>query len=267
MSGLRHRCAVLRVVLLAWLWCWSGCWAAAAPAAGGLPASPTPHYIRDDAKWLSPAAYQALDAKLQAYERETSSQFVVAIFPNLPEGAELFDFSQRLFVAWKPGVAGKDNGALFLIFAAERQMRIHTGFGMEGVLPDARCKQIIQDRVAPLLRQGNRAAAINAGVDAMIAAAKGEYTGTGTTQLDGKSPGDSAPWLLILIVVLFFSFFIVPRLQAGSFTAGDIMYSILAGVADGVASGSSGGGSSGGGGGGFSGGGGSSGGGGASGGW
>lgn len=265
MSGVRHRGAVC-VVLLAWLWCSAG-WAMA--AVSPLPASPTPHYIRDDAKWLSPAAYQALDAKLQAYERDTSSQFVVGIFPNIPEGAELFDFSQRLFEAWKPGTAGKDNGAIFLIFAAERQMRIHTGFGMEGVLPDARCKQIIQDRVAPLLRQGNRAAAVNAGVDAMIAAAKGEYTGTGKTRLDNQAHGNPRGWLPILIFILLIAFNVIPRILSRAAGAGWGGGGFIGGGSAGGGWSGGGGGFSGGGdsGGGFSGGGGDSGGGGASGGW
>lgn len=241
---------------LALLLVWLGGLAPEARAAESLPASPTPHYIRDDARWLSPAAFQSLDAKLQAFERETSSQIVVAIFPQIPEGEELFDFSQRLYHAWRPGQQGKDNGAIFLVFAADRKMRIHTGYGLEGVLPDARCKQIIEDVVAPQLRQGNREAAINAGVDAMIAAAKGEYKGTGSTQLDRaeEHPGPGLVlFILIVLVILTIKF---RRLS-------DVVYSETGSMRSGGGW-SSGGGSSGGG---FSGGGGRSGGGGASGGW
>src|SRR5688500_9927404 len=69
--------------------------------AAPLPASPRPHYIRDDAKWLPPSDFQLLDEKLKAYERETSSQIVVAIFPEIPQGEELFDYTQQLFETWK----------------------------------------------------------------------------------------------------------------------------------------------------------------------
>jgi uncharacterized protein len=265
MTGIRQRPAVFATLLL---WLMGLAWVA--EAAAPLPVSPTPHYIRDDAHWLSPAAFQALDTKLKAFERETSSQIVVAIFPKIPEGEELFDFSQRLFEAWKPGQADKDNGAIFLIFADDRKMRIHTGFGMEGVLPDARSKQIIQDVVAPQLRQGNREAAINAGVDAMIAAAKGEYTGTGKTRLDGSDQGKSS-WTPLLFLLLIAGFFVIRGVATGAFTMTDVIFSVL-GASRG--SGDWGGGSSGGGwggggsgGGGFSGGGGDSGGGGASGDW
>lgn len=261
MTGARHRSAWF--ALLGVLLC------SLASAAGPLPASPTPHYIRDDARWLSPAAFQSLDGKLQAFERETSSQIVVAIFPQIPDGEELFDFSQRLYQAWQPGQKGKDNGAIFLVFAADRKMRIHTGYGLEGVLPDARCKQIIEDVVAPQLRQGNREAAINAGVDAMIAAAKGEYKGSGRTLLDGSEQQHAPPSLLGVIIFLFVLIILARLFRRAS----DVIYGGMTTTRSGGGwgSGSSGGGgwSSGGGssGGGFSGGGGRSGGGGASGGW
>lgn len=252
-----RRLLACSAVLLAWLCCLVPNVRAAAP----LPASPTPHYIRDDARWLSPGAFQSLDAKLQAFERETSSQIVVAIFPQIPEGEELFDFSQRLYHAWQPGQKGKDNGAIFLVFAADRKMRIHTGYGLEGVLPDARCKQIIEDVVAPQLRQGNREAAINAGVDAMIAAAKGEYKGAGSTRLDRAEEHPSPGLILFILIVLVILTIKFRRLS-------DVVYSETGSMRSG--GGWSGGGWSGGGGssgGGFSGGGGRSGGGGASGGW
>lgn len=99
---------------------------------------------------------------LDAYERETSSQLLVAIFKAVPQEAEMVDFSQGVFEAWKPGLAGKDNGAILFVFAADRKLRIHTGNGLEGALPDARCKQIIEEVITPLLREGRREDAIRA---------------------------------------------------------------------------------------------------------
>ncbi|MES2475265.1 MAG: TPM domain-containing protein [Verrucomicrobiota bacterium] len=251
-------------------------WAPQAWAETALPVSPSPHYIRDDAGWLGAEAFQVIDAKLQAFERETSSQFVVAIFPRIPPGEELFDFSQRLYQAWAPGQLGKDNGAILLIFADDRKLRIHTGYGMEGVLPDARCNQIIQSIVTPQLRKGNREAAVDEGVNAMIAAAKGEYVGTGQTNLDGERGEDASGWPFLILLGII-GLFIIHGIWTGAFTLADVIFSIM-GASRGSGGGGSyrGGGSSGwggggggfsGGGGGFSGGGGSSGGGGASGSW
>lgn len=265
MSGLRH--------WLLWMLLLVGGVHAETP----LPASPEPYYIRDDAKWLSPSAFQALNEKLKAFERETSSQFVVAIFPAIPDGAELFDFSQKVFEKWKPGQKDKDNGAILFVFANDRKLRIHTGFGMEGVLPDARCKQILDNEITPKLRAGNREAAINAGVDAMIAAAKGEYKGDGTTRLDrhSTSGGGGIPLPLIFIILIVLIKVLSFGRRVKYYSAGGWSYggAVIGSQMDSGSSWSGGGGgggfSSGGGdsGGGFSGGGGDSGGGGASGGW
>lgn len=261
------------LVCLAWLF-GLACLLTMARAAP-LPASPAPYYVRDDARWLSPSEFQSLNEKLKAYERETSSQIVVGIFPQIPQGEELFDFTQRLFDAWKPGLKEKDNGVLFVIFANDRKMRIHTGYGMEGVLPDARSNQIIRNVVAPQLRQGNRFAAIDGGVDAMIAAAKGEYKGTGRTQLDSQQDGPGPSWIFYVVFGFFMVGIFFPRLFSIAdviFTPGGPRSRSGGGWTVGPTPGGWGGGSSGGGwggssGGGFSGGGGSSGGGGASGDW
>jgi uncharacterized protein len=222
--------------------------------AGPLPPSPSPRYVHDDARWLGADAYSSLDLKLEWFERDTSSQVVVGIFKKLPEGEELFDFSQRLFGAWMPGQKGKDNGVLLLIFDTDRKIRIHTGYGMEGALPDARAAQIIGDVMVPRVRAGDREGAVEAGVDAILASVKGEYTGDGTTRVGHEPEEDLGGWLFGAVIVFILLGLRFPIL----FRVAEVVFS-GAGSASSSRGGSSGGG--------FSGGGGRSGGGGASGGW
>jgi uncharacterized protein len=203
-----RRLTTYLITLLACLCC-AGGMVAVARAAEPLPHSPSPYYIYDGAGWLGKEDFRSLDNQLKSFERETSSQIVVAIFPKLPDGAEVFDFSQRVFESWKPGQKGKDNGAIFFIFAAEHKVRIHTGRGLEGALPDARCKQIIDGTVVPLLRKQDTTGAVTEGVRAMMAAAKGEYQGNGHTQLDGKQQsnhtlGGVLVFLVILVLIVRF---------------------------------------------------------------
>lgn len=234
-------------------------------SAAEVPPSPTPHYVLDEAGWLRPETFRQLDARLQAYERETSSQLLVALFRKLPENAELTEFSQRVFDAWKPGQADTDNGAILFVFAEDRKLRIHTGYGLEGALPDARCKQIIAEVIAPLLKENRREEAVVRGTEAMIAAAKGEYTGTGKTRLD--HPQDTLPWPLVIILIILVLILMSKARRGGGGGFPDIIIT-GGGSSHGDWGGSfSGGGWSDGGGGGFSGGGGMSGGGGASGDW
>src|SRR4029434_7530579 len=98
----------------------------------------------------------------------------VAIFPSL-EGESLEDFSIRLATAWKVGRKGKDNGVLLLIFKDDRAIRIEAGYGLEGALPDAVSKSIIETKIIPEFRRGDFHAGIFSGVDAIMAATKGEY--------------------------------------------------------------------------------------------
>ncbi len=246
-------------VLAAWF---AGLAAMTARAAEPLPPSPSPYYILDAAHWLNAGQFEALDSQLKAFERETSSQIVVAILPKIPDGEELFDYCQHVFEAWKPGLKGKDNGAILFVFAANHKLRIHTGRGLEGPLPDARCKQIISDVVAPLLRKQDQAGAIAAGARAMMAAAKGEYRGTGQTQLDGRRHGGMGGIVIPVVCVIVY---VLLALRFPSlFWIFDLLFLFMGGSRGGWGGG---GGRNDDDGGGFSGGGGDSGGGGASGDW
>ena len=254
MMFVRHACGR---VLGFWLAC-LGLMFAAPTARAEIPASPSPHYVYDEARWLGPAAFAAIDKRLQDYERESSSQMLVAIFQALPETGEMFDFSQRVFDAWKPGEKGKDNSAILFFFVNDRKIRIHVGYGLEGALPDARCKQIIEEVIAPRLRADNREQAVVAGIEAMIAATKGEYQGTGRTRLD-QGEGIPFPVIILLVIILL--------VLISSQQHGDVVITRGGSRHGGWGDGGGGWGGGFGGGGGFSGGGGRSGGGGASGGW
>ena len=92
-------------------------------------------------------------------------------------------------------------------------MLIQVGYGLEGVLPDVTCKQIIENEITPRFKQGDFDGGLTAGVTAMMAAAKGEYKGTGRTvnqSNNGANHGGGSflarHWLLFLIIFLIFIF-------------------------------------------------------------
>ena len=76
---------------------------------------------------------------------------------------------------WGIGTKEKNNGVVILVSKAERQARIETGYGMEGVLPDILAKQIIDDKLVPSFKQDDYYGGFNNTVDAIIQAAAGEY--------------------------------------------------------------------------------------------
>ncbi|HEY5752115.1 MAG TPA: TPM domain-containing protein [Chthoniobacterales bacterium] len=188
--------AIVRRLLVALLVCGllTEAWAAAS-----LPPKPT-RYVSDRALLLDDATSEALNQRLANFERETSNQIVVAIFSRLPEGQEVAQYATEVFHAWGIGQKGKDNGVVLFVFSADRKLFIATGRGLEGALPDATCKQIIEREIVPRFRQNDYAGGIQAGVASIMAAAKGEYVGTGKTVHDREgSASDSGDFLIGLI--------------------------------------------------------------------
>jgi uncharacterized protein len=234
-----------------------------------LLANPPKRYFNDYAQMVTPATAAYLESELENFERETSNQILVVIFPNWPDDLVFDDYAQSLYRAAKIGQAGKDNGVLLLLTKGGK-IRIHTGRGLEGALPDALCIRIIRDDFAPQFRAGNYDASLKQGLAAIIAAAKGEYKGNGKTvaEQNAKKRADNENWVPIVIFVLIFLFFMFMSLRRrGVFFGGGPGGGFFIGGPGG--GGGGGGGFSGGGGGGggddgFSGGGGDSGGGGAS---
>jgi len=220
-----------------------------------LPPKPD-RYITDQAGVLDSSSLYSINAQLEQFEKDTSNQIVVAIYPSLPPDASVDQYTIDTYNAWGIGQKGQDNGALLMVFVNDRKMFICTGRGLEGSLPDAICKNIVSQVIAPQFKQNNYAAGIEAGVNAMISATKGEYKGTGRTHNQQKDQG--VPWGAIIIFIIIV--FILTR-YGGSFQSGPIIFT------GGGWGGGGGYGGGGGGGGGFSGGGGSSAGGGAGGGW
>lgn len=250
-------------------------------AAEVIPPSPD-RYFNDYAHIASAGTAAALNQKLEDFEKESSSQVVVAIYPKMQSDSDIADYTNRVFRAWGIGQK-KNNGAALFVFVNDRKMFIKTGYGLEGSLPDAICKRIIDTEIAPNFKTGNFDAGLTAGVDSIIAAAQGEYRGDGTTVDERKQDGAAAapassglvrfifsPLGFILIIIVLQLLFgrrrgtVYSSGGVGNFAGGMLMGSLMGGASSGGGGFSGGGG---GGGGGFSGGGGSSGGGGAGGSW
>lgn len=142
---------------------------------------PPKQYFNDYAGVVSRETASRLNTTLEQFERDTSSQLVVAIFPKMQSDSSIEDYTVRVAQAWRVGQKGKDNGAVLFVFVQDRAMHLQVGYGLEGALPDALCKRIIEDIIKPHFRKGDFDAGLTAGVEAIIAAAKGEYKGTGRT--------------------------------------------------------------------------------------
>ncbi len=157
---------------------------------------PPAAYFNDYAGVVSAEDAQRLDAKLRAFADQTSTQIVVAVFRKLPSPS-LEDFTVRTAQSWRVGRKDWDNGAVLFVFVDDRKMRIETGYGLEGALPDILAARILDEQVRPRLRAGDWAGGLEAGIDGIIAATRGEYTAP------PKKKSEGVPSLAILIILLF----------------------------------------------------------------
>jgi uncharacterized protein len=250
-------------------------WGVVALGAEVIPSKPA-KYLNDFANVISPGVASELNEQLAQFERDTSSQIVVAIYPKMQSDSSIEDYTFRVKETWGVGQKEKNNGAVLFIFIQDRKMFLQVNYGLEGVLPDALCKRIIADEITPRFKQQDFNGGVRAGVNAMLAAARGEYKGTGSTALEqrggGGGSGDTAGAVGglvfgILIFIILLALMTRRRRRRGWLVGGGGYTGGWWGGSSGWGGGSSGGGWSSGGSSGFFGGGGTGGGGGAGGSW
>ena len=226
-----------------------------------LPPAPAFHFVQYT-NVVSKRTETELIQRLEQFERDTSIQILAAIYPRLPEGAALEDYTVRTAQSWRAGGQGKDNGVILFVFVEDRKMRIEVGYGLEGAIPDVIAKRILEKDIRPQFAAGDFDAGVVAGVNALMQASRGEYRGTG--RLASERGSRRIPWPFV--IPLLFFFFVLASTTRRRGTGYHRRRRTYWGGVPGWGGGWSGGGSSGGFG-GFSGGGGRFGGGGASGGW
>jgi uncharacterized protein len=225
-------------------------------------------YFNDYAGIVSAGTASQLNSTLENFERQTSEQILVAVYPKMQSDSSVEDYTVRVAQSWRAGQKDKNNGAVLFVFVQDHKVYLQVGYGLEGVLPDALVKRIVDEQITPRFKAGDFDGGLTAGVQSIIAATKGEYKGTGATVADRRaSHGSSSPLFSLGFIVLVIVIIIFTR-GSGMFLPWLLLSSSGSSRGwggGGFSSGSSGGGF--GGGGGFSGGGGSFGGGGAGGSW
>ncbi|AMO70182.1 TPM domain-containing protein [Zhongshania aliphaticivorans] len=161
--------------------------------------------VVDNAKLLSAATEQDLNRQLAAQEQRTDNQIVVVTLPDL-QGYEISDYGFQLGRHWGIGQKDANNGALLIIAMKERKMRIEVGYGLEGLLTDARSAQIIQQILTPAFKSSDFDGGVKAAVEAMVLIIDGKPAAIPKTQqANKKSPPKLGGLLLLIIIFLMMS--------------------------------------------------------------
>lgn len=178
------------------------------------PIPPSRARVTDTSGTLDTASRGALESKLAAFEQRKGAQIFVLMVPTTaPESIE--QYSLRVAEAWQIGRGKIDDGLLLLIAKDDRRMRIEVGYGLEGAVPDALAKRVIAERIVPRFYEGNYAAGVNDGVDALIGLVDGEPL-PAPAGLE-RAPGDNTLSVLPFVLVFAIAFARFLRRMLGAF--------------------------------------------------
>jgi uncharacterized protein len=168
---------------------------------------PLRSHVTDLTNTLSATENARIEQKLGSFESRKGSQIAVLIVPTTqPETIE--QYSIRVTDAWKLGRKGIDDGILLIIAKRDRAVRIEVGYGLEGILPDAQAKRIVDQVIVPRFRQEDFAGGIEAGIESIMAVVQGEplpppraaRSGAPVDRGTGLSPDLIFPLFIALLV-------------------------------------------------------------------
>lgn len=135
--------------------------------------------VNDLVGLLTPNEQKKMERRLVAFDDTTSNQIMVLITPDLG-GDEIASFAQNVWKEWGIGNAKYNNGVLIVIkpktISSYGEVRIHTGYGLEGALPDLFCKDIIDEDMIPHFREEDYYGGIVAALDVIEKVCAGEYS-------------------------------------------------------------------------------------------
>ncbi|MBN2481448.1 MAG: TPM domain-containing protein, partial [Bacteroidales bacterium] len=114
------------------------------------------------------------------------------------------DYGVRLAEKWGIGQEGRDNGILILVSPANRWVTIQTGYGLEGAVPDAIAKRLIENVITPGFREENYYAALDSVANVLMSLTRGEFTAD--EYLTGEQDATNTLLILILIIIFFMIF-------------------------------------------------------------
>ena len=205
----------------------------ASVAAESVNTLPAPSgYVNDFAGVLSPSTKAGVENLCTQVDHQAHAQIAVVTVKTIDGDQSIEEFATALEDKWKVGPKGTDRGVLMVFVMTPRRGRIEVGYGLEGILNDAKVGDIGRSMV-PAAQQGDYNTAIPLGVRqiARIIAADAGVT-LNTTQPIRQYQRQQAPVQLTLgelliggAVILFILFFLIKTGNTGLifFLLGNLM--------------------------------------------
>ncbi len=148
----------------------------------GAETYPAPRGAINDFAGVIPSPYlgQMENVAREVLEK-TGTAIVVATVETIGDN-DPNDYANLLYQAWGIGKKGEDKGVLIFLAVKERRVRIETGYGVEGILPDGLAGEILDRHAIPYFKEGDYGRGLSeamTAVSSLVAKAAGvALTGT-----------------------------------------------------------------------------------------
>ena len=150
---------------------------------------------------ISEETVYQLNTILQNLEAKNKAEIAVVVLNSIGDN-DIFDFGVKLFEHWGIGKKRSDNGLLILFVLDQRKIRFETGYGLEGVLPDAICKRIQMNEMVPYFKEGNYDEGMLRGVKKAVETIENEEFIDSNSESEFPSFVFVVPVAVLLIVII-----------------------------------------------------------------
>lgn len=179
-------------------------------------------FVNDFPGILAPEEKAWLESFVREVEAKTSAELAVAIVQTTqPLDPKMY--AVKLFEKWKIGKKGKDNGILFLVALDERRVEVEVGYGLEGILPDSKVGEILDQHVVPFFKARRYGRGLYEGLLAVAKTIDPQFVSSKTGDWpwkDSVAPISPGSWHFVVDPVLAIGFVLVLFiiLVAGAFS-------------------------------------------------
>jgi uncharacterized protein len=192
----------------------------------GEPPFPKPRGAVNDFASLIPEREERMMENIcREVLQKTGTAIVIATVDTVGD-SDYETYANELYANWGIGKKGEDKGVLIFLTKKERKIRIETGYGVEGILPDGLVGQIRDDYIVPSLKKGDYGKGLLNGTIALsqIIARDASVQITGKSSYAPRSRPRKASlgsrlFSLLFFIILFFVFirnpFLLPFLFLG----------------------------------------------------
>lgn len=170
-----------------------------------IPKAPNPpRLVNDFASIISDDVEEKLERALVSFNDSSSTQIAIVTVTDLC-GSDAASFTFKLGENWGVGNANFNNGIVVLVkpkYASSKgQAYIATGYGLEGVLPDAIGKRIVENEMIPAFKENNYDGGIINAAITIMEITGGEYSAENYN--GSKKKSKSMPVFPFLFIIFF----------------------------------------------------------------